>query len=140
MSKPSATPAGNHGTPPTAITLPGIILGVGLGGFVDGILLHQILQWHHMLSSSVTANINIGSYPVDHRPRAADEHPLGRVLPHHHLAGRAHRSRDPVLPDQRIPRPDLGFEGPVGLDARRLGDSSTSSKASWTTRYSASTT
>ena len=30
---------------------PGILLGIGLGGFVDGIVLHQILQWHHMLSS-----------------------------------------------------------------------------------------
>lgn len=30
--------------------LPGILLGVGLGGFVDGILLHQLLQWHHMRS------------------------------------------------------------------------------------------
>ncbi|AVH74060.1 DUF2243 domain-containing protein [Nostoc sp. 'Lobaria pulmonaria (5183) cyanobiont'] len=29
----------------------GICLGVGLGGFLDGILLHQLLQWHHMLSS-----------------------------------------------------------------------------------------
>lgn len=29
----------------------GIFLGLGLGGFFDGILLHQILQWHHMLSS-----------------------------------------------------------------------------------------
>jgi uncharacterized membrane protein len=29
----------------------GILLGIGLGGFVDGIVLHQILQWHHMLSS-----------------------------------------------------------------------------------------
>ena len=29
----------------------GILLGIGLGGFFDGILLHQILQWHHMLSS-----------------------------------------------------------------------------------------
>lgn len=29
----------------------GIFLGMGLGGFVDGILLHQILQWHHMLSN-----------------------------------------------------------------------------------------
>jgi uncharacterized membrane protein len=28
-----------------------LVLGVGLGGFVDGILLHQILQWHNMLSS-----------------------------------------------------------------------------------------
>ena len=35
---------------------PGILLGIGLGGFVDGILLHQILQWHHMLTSE-------GSYP-----------------------------------------------------------------------------
>lgn len=29
----------------------GILLGAGLGAFVDGILLHQILQWHSMLSS-----------------------------------------------------------------------------------------
>ena len=28
----------------------GILLGVGLGGFVDGIVLHQILQWHNMVS------------------------------------------------------------------------------------------
>ncbi|PMR77900.1 DUF2243 domain-containing protein [Billgrantia endophytica] len=26
----------------------GVIPGVGMGGFVDGILLHQILQWHSM--------------------------------------------------------------------------------------------
>jgi uncharacterized membrane protein len=31
----------------------GLVLGVGLGGFFDGILLHQILQWHNMLSSVV---------------------------------------------------------------------------------------
>ncbi|GKV73709.1 DUF2243 domain-containing protein [Pseudarthrobacter oxydans] len=64
MSNPAATPDRNHETAPKAITLPGIILGVGLGGFVDGILLHQILQWHHMLSSSETANVDIGAYPV----------------------------------------------------------------------------
>ncbi len=28
----------------------GLLLGVGLGGFFDGIVLHQILQWHHMVS------------------------------------------------------------------------------------------
>jgi uncharacterized membrane protein len=28
----------------------GVLLGVGLGGFVDGIVLHQILQWHHLVS------------------------------------------------------------------------------------------
>ena len=27
-------------------------MGVGLGGFIDGIALHQILQWHHMLSAT----------------------------------------------------------------------------------------
>jgi uncharacterized membrane protein len=27
-----------------------ILLGIGLGGFVDGIFLHQVLQWHHLLS------------------------------------------------------------------------------------------
>jgi uncharacterized membrane protein len=35
----------------------GIALGVGLGGFVDGILLHQILQWHHLVSSTDEAPV-----------------------------------------------------------------------------------
>lgn len=35
----------------------GILLGIGFGGFVDGIVLHQILQWHHMLTSE-------GGYPA----------------------------------------------------------------------------
>jgi uncharacterized membrane protein len=29
----------------------GLLYGIGFGGFVDGIVLHQILQWHHMISS-----------------------------------------------------------------------------------------
>jgi uncharacterized membrane protein len=33
-------------------TSAGILFGLGLGGFFDGIVLHQILQWHHMLSSA----------------------------------------------------------------------------------------
>jgi uncharacterized membrane protein len=32
-------------------TSAGILFGLGLGGFFDGIVLHQVLQWHHMLSS-----------------------------------------------------------------------------------------
>lgn len=36
----------------------GLLFGIGLGGFFDGIVLHQILQWHHMLSDE-------GSYPVN---------------------------------------------------------------------------
>ena len=31
----------------------GILLGLGLGGFFDGIVLHQVLQWHHLLSEPV---------------------------------------------------------------------------------------
>ena len=30
----------------------GILFGLGLGGFFDGIVLHQVLQWHHMLTSA----------------------------------------------------------------------------------------
>lgn len=29
----------------------GIVIGVGMGGFVDGIVLHQIMQWHNMGSA-----------------------------------------------------------------------------------------
>lgn len=30
--------------------LPSLLMGIGFGGFVDGIVFHQILQWHHMLT------------------------------------------------------------------------------------------
>ncbi|MFI6519383.1 DUF2243 domain-containing protein [Spirillospora sp. NPDC050679] len=46
------------------IALPATILGVGMGGFVDGILLHQVLQWHHMLSSTGHDHIGVREYPV----------------------------------------------------------------------------
>jgi uncharacterized membrane protein len=32
------------------------ILGIGMGGFIDGILLHQILQWHEMLTGKLPAD------------------------------------------------------------------------------------
>jgi uncharacterized membrane protein len=35
----------------------GLLFGLGLGGFVDGIVLHQILQWHHLVS-------DVGEYPM----------------------------------------------------------------------------
>jgi uncharacterized membrane protein len=38
---------------------PSLLLGVGLGGFIDGILLHQVLQWHHMLTGDA------GGEPMD---------------------------------------------------------------------------
>ena len=48
-----------------SITLPGVLLGIGLGGFVDGILLHQVLQWHHLLSSTDTDHIGLPYFPAD---------------------------------------------------------------------------
>ena len=35
------------------LTSAATVLGIGLGGFVDGIVLHQILQWHQMLSNKI---------------------------------------------------------------------------------------
>ncbi|HEY9906040.1 MAG TPA: DUF2243 domain-containing protein, partial [Thermosynechococcaceae cyanobacterium] len=32
------------------LILSGVLLGIGVGGFFDGIVLHQILQWHHMFT------------------------------------------------------------------------------------------
>ena len=34
----------------------GVLMGAGLGGFVDGITFHQILQWHNMLSAKIPPN------------------------------------------------------------------------------------
>ncbi|GIJ45262.1 membrane protein [Virgisporangium aliadipatigenens] len=47
------------------LTLPGLLLGAGLGGFVDGILLHQILQWHHLLTGTADDRVGIAHYPPD---------------------------------------------------------------------------
>jgi len=33
------------------LVLAALLLGIGLGGFFDGIVLHQILQWHHLVST-----------------------------------------------------------------------------------------
>ena len=33
------------------LTATGILMGIGLGGFLDGILFHQIFQMHNMLSA-----------------------------------------------------------------------------------------
>jgi uncharacterized membrane protein len=38
------------GTPSFPVSA-GVLFGLGIGGFFDGIVLHQVLQWHHMLSS-----------------------------------------------------------------------------------------
>ena len=52
-------PVAERETPPLGPLLgAGVTLGIGLGGFFDGIVFHQLLQWHHMLTSH-------GDYPMD---------------------------------------------------------------------------
>ena len=43
------------------LLIAGIVTGVGVGGFFDGIVFHQLLQWHHMLTSH-------GDYPMNTVP------------------------------------------------------------------------
>ena len=52
-----ASPAPAEATAASFPVSAGVLLGLGLGGFFDGIVLHQVLQWHHMLTSA--------GYPAD---------------------------------------------------------------------------
>jgi uncharacterized membrane protein len=40
----------NHQSSRRRVIVAAAVTGVGLSGFFDGILLHQVLQWHHLLS------------------------------------------------------------------------------------------
>jgi uncharacterized membrane protein len=42
------------------LATPALVLGIGLGGFVDGIVFHQLLQWHHMMSSVISPDDLVG--------------------------------------------------------------------------------
>lgn len=39
----------------------GVLIGAGLGGFVDGIVFHQILQFHNMLSARIPPDDLVGA-------------------------------------------------------------------------------
>ncbi|HEY9826543.1 MAG TPA: DUF2243 domain-containing protein [Stenomitos sp.] len=51
----SPSPLEQTQTPSHTLVLAGLFLGAGQAGFFDGIVLHQLLQWHHMFSSIETA-------------------------------------------------------------------------------------
>ena len=42
-----------------------LLLGVGIGGFIDGILFHQLLQWHNMLSARLPPRDSIVNMEVN---------------------------------------------------------------------------
>ncbi|MDQ0663131.1 putative membrane protein [Arthrobacter ulcerisalmonis] len=56
MSSESAGAAVTGAAKARAAVAPAFLLGMGLGGFVDGIVLHQLLQWHHMLTHTEPGN------------------------------------------------------------------------------------
>jgi uncharacterized membrane protein len=57
-SRASAASVHDHGSGgPIPLQFPGLVLGVGLGGFFDGIFLHQVLQWHHMFSARIPVDV-----------------------------------------------------------------------------------
>jgi uncharacterized membrane protein len=45
--------AGTGAKTPVPLLSAALILGIGAGGFIDGIVLHQILQWHEMISAKL---------------------------------------------------------------------------------------
>jgi uncharacterized membrane protein len=49
--EPSFSPPGKNKIIIKPVVIFSLFLGMGMGGFIDGILLHQILQWHQMISN-----------------------------------------------------------------------------------------
>jgi uncharacterized membrane protein len=45
---------------PVPVMTTAMVLGIGVGGFIDGIVLHHILQWHEMLSNKIPATDYVG--------------------------------------------------------------------------------
>jgi uncharacterized membrane protein len=45
---------------PAPLTSAAVILGIGLGGFIDGIIFHQVLQWHSVLSNKIAIDTLAG--------------------------------------------------------------------------------
>ena len=52
MSTPTTTRSGTG----RRARLPAAVTGFGLGAFLDGIVLHQVLQWHHLVVAAAAAD------------------------------------------------------------------------------------
>jgi uncharacterized membrane protein len=60
MTSRNAIPGATTRVAPGGLGPAAIVLGLGLGGFFDGIVFHQLLQWHHMLSSTTPVDTVAG--------------------------------------------------------------------------------
>lgn len=45
---------------PVPLSTAGVVMGMGIGGFIDGILFHQILQLHGMVSNKLSIDTFVG--------------------------------------------------------------------------------
>ena len=73
------TPNVARGSVRRPLVTAGILLGIGLGGFVDGIVFHQILQWHNMLSARIPP-VDLVSVGSVHNPYVRDSIERDRQL------------------------------------------------------------
>ena len=89
----------------------GTMLGIGMGGFVDGIVLHQMLQVHNMLSAK---------RPQGQHREHGDQHVLGRPVPRVHVDHDGARPVDAVAGRHAAGRAAVGPDV-VRLDGLRLG-------------------
>lgn len=48
-------------SPTRLLNAAGLAIGIGMGGFVDGILFHQIFQFHNMLSAKIPTDTLVGA-------------------------------------------------------------------------------
>jgi uncharacterized membrane protein len=54
VSRP--TRSGDRGaTNSTRVALPGLMIGIGVAGTLDEVILHQLLRWHHFYDRSTSA-------------------------------------------------------------------------------------
>ncbi len=90
------------------LVIAGGILGLGIGGFFDGIVLHQILQWHHMIC--VTAHCQALTLEQARVQTRQDGyfHLAVLILT---ITGSYRLFRSAGLPD--APRSPLAFVGPI---------------------------
>ena len=88
-------------------------MGAGLGGFLDGIVLHQILQWHHLLTDE-------GDFPMD-TVQGLKDNTVADGFFHVATLGRS-RSRHHGH-DQRLAAPEAcpAVAEPLRDGARRMG-------------------
>jgi len=48
-----------------SVVTAGVLFGLGFSGFFDGVVLHQILQWHHMLTSAGYADTTVAGLKLN---------------------------------------------------------------------------